>query len=225
MPSPLLLGVGGEKQKPKSNRPKKKNKLPGVSAHQKSVAEFFSKTTPKIISTSTEPVDSEEYLVCEDVLEREYQLARAARQKLPWCYGMAKLSLYVCDVEPQIVRCAASSEQGSVCEGVSYMEQGMENTHHSGKVRVLPIMNITDIRKHVPGAEELNLTKTTICQSGGEGWVKIDSKMLKGEHRITESQNFSSPTSKKIIQKSRSVASIRKVFASSSDMKGFRGGS
>ena len=95
---PIIVGGGGEKQKPKSSRPKKKNKLPGVSAHQKSVAEFFSKTTPKIISTSTEPVDSEEYLVCEDVLEREYQLARAARQKLPWCYGMAELSLYVCDV-------------------------------------------------------------------------------------------------------------------------------
>ena len=47
---PVIGGGGGEKQKPKSNRPKKKNKLPGVSAHQKSVAEFFSKTTPKIIS-------------------------------------------------------------------------------------------------------------------------------------------------------------------------------
>ena len=77
------------------------------------------------------------------------------------------------------------------------------------------------MRKHgVPGAEGIIVIKTTICQSGGEGWVKIDSKMLKGEHRITESQNFSSPTSKKVIQKSRSVASIRKVFASSSDMKG-----
>ena len=58
------------------------------------------------------------------------------------------------------------------------------------------------------------------CQSVGEGWVKLNSEMLTGEHRINKSENFSSPTSKKVIKKSRSVASIRKIITLSSDIKG-----
>ena len=46
-----------------------------------------------------------------------------------------------------------------------------------------------------------------------------DLEKLKGEHRFATT-HFSSPTSKKFIQKSRSVANIRKMFTSSLDNGG-----
>ena len=143
LPSPVVLvGMGGEGAKPKtkSGRSKKKNKLPGVSAHQRSVADFFSKNITKILPILPSPalisVDREEYLLCEEALEREYRLARASRLKLPWCYGMGQLCENVRGVEPVCVRCEQDSEcSQSDGQGVSGVKpSGSEYIHQSGKV-------------------------------------------------------------------------------------------
>ena len=104
-------------------------------------------------------------------------------------------------------------------QGVSGVKPGSEYSHQSEKVRVLQV-NTADIRKPVvPGAEEKCIIKTLICQKGGEGVSTQDLEKLKGEHRFATT-HFSSPTSKKFIQKSRSVANIRKMFTSSLDKGG-----
>ena len=65
----------------------------------------------------------------------------------------------------------------------------------------------------VPGAEGMCIVKTLSYQAGGEGGSKLDSEKLNGKHSISQTKPFSSPTSKKVIQKSRSVASTRRVFS------------
>ena len=109
-------------------------------------------------------------------------------------------------VEPVCVRCEQDSEcSQSDGQGVSGVKpSGSEYIHQSGKVRFLQV-NHADIRKPVvPGAEEKCIVKTLICQKGGEGVSTQDSEKLKGEHRYEATQHFSSPTSNKVILKSRS---------------------
>ena len=110
-PSGLVSECGTSQTKiidKRANKNKKK-KLPGLSASQKSVADFFSKTDKQILPTDTVPdvvcVDSEEYSVWENSLKKEYRFVRAARLKLPWSYGMNRLCVY---------KCGASSEQCGV---------------------------------------------------------------------------------------------------------------
>ena len=102
------------------------------------------------------------------------------------------------------------------------MEQDLESVQHinqSGKYQLISAMNSADMRKSlVPGAKGMCIVKTLSYQAGGEGGSKLDSEKLNGEHSNTQTKPFSSPTSKKVIQKSRYVASTRRVF--SSDMGG-----
>ena len=111
------------------------------------------------------------------------------------------------------VMCSQSGEQGG-----SGVKLDLENIHHiyqSGKYQLIEAMNSADMRKPlVPGAEGMCIVKTLSYQAGGEGGSKLDSEKLNGKHSITQTKPFSSPTSKKVTQKSRSVASTRRVFSS-----------
>ena len=185
----------------------KKKKLPGLSASQKSVADFFSKTNKPILPTDTVPgvvcVDREEHSLCEKTLEKEYRLVRAARLKLPWSYDVNRLCVY---------KCGASSEQWGVF-GQSDVEGVISVEHDVGNVCSSKLLNTSEMEKEpVPGAEGIGK-----YELGGEG---VNSSRLRGEHRIYENPNFSSPTSKKISEKSQSVARVRKMLLSSSKKGG-----
>ena len=78
--TPLTRVGGGSttREGGKKNRNSKKNKLPGISASQKSVAAFFKKT--EIKKSGSKIGDN----MSNSELEKEYRLARAERCKLPW---------------------------------------------------------------------------------------------------------------------------------------------
>ena len=63
--------------------------MPGVPASQKSVADFFNvKGKVQAVENQLDEIrgDAEEYLVCEDKLNKEYRQAAVARLQLQWRY-------------------------------------------------------------------------------------------------------------------------------------------
>ena len=85
--------------------------------------------------------------------------------------------------------------------------------HELGNVGSIKLLNTSEMEKEpVPGAEGIGK-----YELGGEG---VNSSKLRGEHRIFENPHFSSPTSKKISEKSQSVARVRKIFLASSEKGG-----
>ena len=100
---PILEQGGGEWVEIKK-RGRKKKPLPGVSANQKSVRDFFSvgSSVCSVRQTGVIPgqldtlADSaEEYLLCELVLEKEYRLAMVKMLQLRWrCQNIYTTRIY-----------------------------------------------------------------------------------------------------------------------------------
>ena len=169
-------GRGGEGGK--SKRSKKKNKLPGVSATQKSVADFFSvrvNVTEPLVPQNVCSNEDEYMLLSEARLSQEYRLEMVRRLKLRW----------VCE-QSAVCAIPESEEDGLIMlkggEGLMMAPEWKENVIH----------NMT---QHQIGDEVSEESISLVHDEGG-----------------TRPDIIASPLSRRVIQKSRSVASIKKYF-------------
>ena len=176
---PVAPKNGGGGEGGKSKRSKKKNKLPGVSATQKSVADFFSvrvNVTEPLVPQNVCSNEDEYMLLSEARLSQEYRLEMVRRLKLRW----------VC-------------EQSAVCAIPESEEDGLIMLKGGEGLMMAPEWNenvIHNMRQHQIGGEVSEESISLVHDEGG-----------------TRPDIIASPLSRRVIQKSRSVASIKAIFS------------